>query len=175
MTKQNVPIPTQIRAIEQLKSPFKEKLIAFLDYMEKNHEKMTPHETYRTAKRQKWLVENGKSWVKVSNHQLGLAADLHFAVFPHFPPSKSERWKKAHQIAKKFGIDNGQSLWGTDGNHFQDDGTPYTPFISQEINKQKKKQQMKLNSNLWHEFDEIIHEIEKLKQKVHEMNNIWRK
>ncbi len=184
MNNQNKPAPTQIRDIKRLKSPFKEKLKSFLKHMKQNHEEMAAHETYRTAERQYWLRKNGKSWVKVSNHQLGLAADLHFVIFPHFPASKSERWKTAHRVAKQFGIDNGQDLWGTDGNHFQDDGKPLNnlQFPLGKGNeggciqkKQQIKTQMQTNSEIWHDCDQIINRIEKIKAKVNKMNKMWRK
>ena len=160
--------PTQIRDIEKLKEPFKTKIKAFLVEMKTLGDEMAVHETFRTKERQEWLRKNGKSWVKVSNHQLGLAADVHFKKYPHFPKSSDPRWQTAWKVAKKLGIDNGQSLWGTDGNHLQDDGSPYNKKNNTEEN------QMKENSEIWHLASEIIMKTEAIKAKVHEMNEKWR-
>lgn len=112
------------RNIEDLEENFKKKLINFLVEMRNLGEEMKPHETLRSAERQAYLVSTGKSKVYRSNHQDGVAADLHFIKTPNFPPSGSQRWKTAATIAKKHGIDCGGILWnGWDWNHFQDDGS----------------------------------------------------
>lgn len=115
---------TAQRDIELLKEPFKQKLKNFLIEMKQLGDEMKPHETLRTAERQAYLLNTGKSKVKRSNHQDGIAADLHFVKAPNFPNGGDTRWLLAAKIAKKHGIDCGGILWNWDWNHFQDDGSP---------------------------------------------------
>lgn len=149
--------PKEIRDIEMLKEPFKGKLKKFLAYMEKV-DPMKPHETLRTAKRQAWLVKNNKSWVAVSEHQLGNAADIHFVNPPHFPAPSNYRWRRAWEAAKKFGIQNGQDAWRTDGNHFYCDETLRLQFLDREDNKVLSK--LGLN---WHRADKAKRILENLR------------
>lgn len=118
-----MPNLDQIRDINKLEPTFRKKLEKFLDHMESIGKPMAAHETLRTAERQEYLIATGKSKVARSNHQDGVAADLHFVNAPHFP-TDAESWRFAANEAKKFGIDNGGILWnGWDWNHFQDDGS----------------------------------------------------
>ena len=80
---------------------------------------MAAHETFRTEARQKELIEDGSSMVVHSNHQDGIAADLHFTNGVAFPPAGDDRWIRAAEVAKKHGIDCGGILWAWDWNHFQ--------------------------------------------------------
>ncbi len=111
-----------IRDIEKLSPLFRKKVKAFLREMKKI-DPMAPHETLRTAERQLYLYRTGKSKVKHSNHQDGVAVDLHFTTGEAFPRAGSSRWKTSAKIAKKYGIDCGGILWDWDWNHFQDDGS----------------------------------------------------
>ena len=112
-----------IRDLDQLNPEFRRKLELFLKAM-KSVSPMAPHETFRTEERQAMLVQTGASKIYHSNHQDGVAADLHFTTGDPFP-SGSEKWKEVAEIAKDFGIDCGGLLWnGWDWNHFQDSGLP---------------------------------------------------
>ena len=125
------PIPNAIRDLNHkgMNKSFVAKVNAFLAHMKKIGKPMAPHETWRSQERQDYLVGTGKSKIKRSNHQDGLAVDLHFVDAPHFP-SDAESWRFAGIEAKKFGIDNGGLLWdGWDWNHFQDDGSPFRELI----------------------------------------------
>ena len=119
--------------LKLLEDNFEKKARSFLQEM-KDIDEMKVSETLRTAERQKYLIANNKSWVKVSNHQLGKAMDLYFAEKPHYPPSGDKRWVKASKIAKKHGIDCGGVLWGMDWVHFQDDNSP-----NQEVERNNEK------------------------------------
>lgn len=121
------PIPQPIRNLNHpnMNKVFVAKVKDFLKHMEALGKPMAAHETFRTQERQEYLLGTGKSKVRRSNHQDGLACDLHFVNAPHFP-TDAEPWRFAAVEAKKFGIDCGGLLWnGWDWNHFQDDGSPH--------------------------------------------------
>lgn len=121
-------IPEQLRDLDLLSPEFRKKVDSFLEEMQEEGDPMEAHETIRTEERQKYLLSTGASKVKHSNHQDGVAVDLHFKKAPTFPPSGHPRWVRAAKIAKKHGIDCGGIIWnGFDWNHFQDDGIPVLP------------------------------------------------
>lgn len=83
-------------------------------------------EAGRSAERQAELFANGKSEVRVSNHQKGLAVDIAFRGKELYPKDHS-RWRKVADIAKKHGLEWGYDLWFSrykyvDKPHFQDNG-----------------------------------------------------
>lgn len=102
-----------------LLSPDAEKAFrAFLIEMS-SIDPMTAHETIRSQERQDYLFGASRTKVKYSNHQDGVAADLHFDRAPNFPTDVI-RWERAAKVAEKHGLDCGGVLWdGWDWNHFQ--------------------------------------------------------
>ena len=104
-----------------------------IDYISENFEPIAVHETHRTAEYQKYLYGQGRTrdldkpvitWVdgfrKKSNHQSGIAFDIHFKNNPNFPSGKDKRWIPVRDYAKKLGLISGFDLWdGVDANHFQ--------------------------------------------------------
>ena len=120
--------PKAERDLELLQPGTYAKFKDFLAEMEELGDPMRAHETLRTEERQAYLYGTNKSKVTHSNHQDGVAADLHFVNAPNFP-NTPERWQKAAEIAEKHGLECGGILWnGWDWNHFQDNGAPTFPL-----------------------------------------------
>lgn len=109
---------TPNRDIEALSEPFRTRLKAFLSAMKQN-DPMWIYDGLRSQLLQEYYVNIGASKTLRSNHLTGNAADLYFAKPPHFPPSGDIRWRKAAEMAKKFGINNGGIMWNWDWNHFE--------------------------------------------------------
>jgi len=156
-----------IRDLGKLQPSVEKKFRAFLSEME-DIDPMRAHETLRTAERQAYLRSIGASRVKVSNHQTGEAADLHFVNYPHFPPAGDERWKRSARIAKKHGIDCGGVLWDWDWNHFQCDGSKPQEVVIDEQSRKTINAVIAVNSASWESLPE------KGRRAVEECNTVLR-
>ena len=151
-----------VRDLELLDPHFKQKVKAWLSACPQ----IAVSETLRSAERQKCLREHGRSWVERSNHQDGLAVDVYFKEKPHYPPSGDPAWMEVIGEAKKFGIDSGYTLWGTDTVHFQDDGTEYLPEPFDEAD---------MNSAMWNTLEDIKGELTAMQEALHARNNDLRR
>lgn len=109
------------RDITTLEPGFLSKVIPWL----KECPQINVHEALRSDERQEYLISTGASQVARSNHQDGLAVDVHFREAPHFPDGADARWETVRETARKHGIISGWDLWKWDANHFQDDGVPH--------------------------------------------------
>lgn len=121
---------TADRNLDRLDDNFRKKVDAFL-------ERVTPMgvfvtEAYRGSARQAWLRSIGRSQVKVSNHQRGLAIDIAFKddlrtvqIERELYPKDVKRWREVADIAFQCGINWGYDLWQWDKAHFQDNGMKY--------------------------------------------------
>lgn len=160
------------RDIEQLHPIFRARVQAWLSEVPY----ISVHEARRSDARQTCLLKEGKTWVPRSNHQDGLAVDVHFKEAPHFPAASDARWKPVIKAAARHGIESGWTLWGTDTNHFQmkppfpteDEKVDYQPLSTEE-------EQIIQNSAMWHVFRRIEHECAAARTTLHEQNNHLRK
>lgn len=166
---------TAIRDIDLLTEPFKSKVKDWLAACPQ----IAVHETLRTQARQDYLRSIGRSWVQRSNHQDGIAVDVHFKAEPHFPPSGDAKWTEIITKAKTYGIDSGYTLWGTDTVHFQDDGTPYQSDNQSSATLpadvvQVIQDTIMQNSQLWHSLSDAKDEIDAMQHSLHSTNNALR-
>ncbi len=124
------------RDLRDLKVVFRTKLEPFFEEMEALGHPMAMHEGFRSQQLQNHYIKIGKSRVARSNHQDGLAADLHFTSHEDilkwngFPPPGHELWYMAARVAKKYGIDNGGIIWKWDWNHFQDESATNQTLVT---------------------------------------------
>ena len=148
------------RDINKLKPEFKKKVDRFLKEVKPMGAFVT--EAFRSAPRQTYLRATNKSWVKISNHQRGLAIDIAFKddlrtkniIEKDLYPNNIKRWIEVSEIASKYGIDWGYNLWGEDMPHFQDNGKR---LISDAILKQIEDQN-KIWARKSKELNEVLHD-----------------
>ena len=129
----NIP-PINI-SLSALNPAFLAKVTLFLKECKQQGFDIFPTETFRTTERQKYLYGSGRpdylvygrsgpvvTWTLNSAHCKGLALDIAFHGANGLYPQDITLWQAVASIAKKYNIDWGYALWGTDKPHFQDNG-----------------------------------------------------
>lgn len=165
------------RELDKLQPVFREKVDAFL----KECDWIFITESWRSQERQDDLYAQGRTkpgeivtWTTTSNHTQGLAIDIAFNGEVLYP-SDFEQWRMVANIAKKYGIDWGYDLWGTDKPHFQDNGEEEDPF-EKYVNWAKSIDLMNDYSNLnnpvkRNELIKILNNFEKHLINLYNLNN----
>ena len=143
------------RGLDKLNPAFRERVERWLA----ENPEIFVTETWRSEGRQACLVAEGVSWVKVSNHQLGRAVDI--AFHGELYPSGMELWRKVADSAKKYGIDWGYDLWGTDKPHFQMTELNIDDLIVQ-------------NSQLWEKARKVYALADEIMNELHDINESLR-
>lgn len=148
---------TIINSIEKLVETFRTKIKVFMYVTKKKYPNLAAFETLRTKNRQKWLVDNNKSWTMNSQHLIGKAVDFVFLNKAGQPTWVGD-YKYLHYVGYMCGI---------------------TPLI---VNKKlieqchlhdtaiTIEQQMKINSDRWNKATE-----QREKDLLHAVNDEFRK
>lgn len=146
------------KKLDKLQREFKKKVEAFLESCEESNVKIFITETWRSEERQQELIKKGLSKIKHSLHQDGLAFDIGFRG--ELYPKDFSMWRTVADIARKHGIDWGYDLWKWDKPHFQDNNKKLTTNIM--AKNEFIENEMKSNSEKWHELEEEQKRLSKL-------------
>lgn len=119
---------TAYRLLDKLNPTFKKKVELFLWEVNKNGEVIFVTESWRSAERQKELVQKWLSFVSRSNHQDWLAIDIWFRWTEPYPKDFT-KWRAVADIAKKHQIEWWYDLWKWDMPHFQDNWLPMKEIV----------------------------------------------
>lgn len=103
--------------IEHLVDPYKTKCKVFLEVCRKKYPRLWVFETLRNLDRQKWLVQNGKSWTLKSYHLKWLAADY---IFYDKNNNPTRKWDYAY--LKYVWVMCGMETIAKEQCHLQDNG-----------------------------------------------------